>query len=145
MSLLKDVRIFQRQEVQNPRGWLLKPFTGEEGRPVGEVYVVHSRPGEIRGQHFHRRAFELFTLLEGEASLELLDVASGERSRITLSEKERLTVEVPPGLAHAVVAEGERPMLLLAVATEAYDPEDTVPWPVLQPSPASKLNRGQGA
>lgn len=128
MSLRERIRVFNRMPAHDARGWLLKPFTGQEGHEAREVYVVYSLPGQVRGQHYHRLATELFTVLEGQARLELLELHSGARCALTLRSEEPMTVEVPPGVAHAIIAEGAGPLMLLAVATQPYDPADTLPY-----------------
>jgi oxalate decarboxylase/phosphoglucose isomerase-like protein (cupin superfamily) len=97
---------------------------------IGEVYATLSAPGEVRGHHLHPRTREWFTVLQGQARLELEDPSSGRQRVLTLSSADPETVEVPPGIAHAIVAVGPDPLWLIAAASEPYDPADVVPYRV---------------
>lgn len=150
MALLDQVRIYPRRLRSDARGWLLKLMTGAEeglseareahpeGEGFGEAYAVYSLPGEARGNHFHPRAIEWFSVLLGEAQLELEDPSTHEQRRIRLTGpagrseggEALMTVEVPAGLAHVIRATGATPLLMVAVASLPYDPADTVAYPV---------------
>ena len=66
-------------------------------------------------------------MVEGNAILHLLDVATGERAQIELSAKEPRTVYVPPRVAHLFVnASNTETMMLLAYSDRKYDSQGTV-------------------
>lgn len=132
MTALDLVRVIPRQRRSDARGWLLKVLSGDEpelSQRLGEVYLVQAAPGEVRGNHYHRRTSEWFTLVQGTAELALRDEGSGARRVLRLSAKEPVTVHVPAGISHAFRAEaGAREgMLLVAYADERYDPADIFP------------------
>ena len=140
MSALDDVRVIPRQRRADERGWLLKVVVGDEpglSQRLGEVYLVSAAPGEIRGNHFHRRTSEWFTLVQGVAQLALRDEASGARRVLHLSADDPVTVHVPAGIAHAFRADREhaRAMLLVAYADERYDPKDIHPVSLFDDEP----------
>jgi dTDP-4-dehydrorhamnose 3,5-epimerase-like enzyme len=135
MSLLDQVQFIPRRLIADERGWFLKVIDGgEEHIPasVGEVYLTHAVPGQARGNHFHPRAAEWFTVVQGRALLQVADPQSGERAEWWLDAAAPQTVYVPAGLAHVFVnpADSTEPFLLIAYASDRYDPADTVPHPV---------------
>ena len=136
MSILERVIEFPRSRHADPRGWLVKTLTGSEPylpEGVGEIYVVMAAPGQVRGNHYHPRTAEWFTVLMGAARLSLLDPVNGERREMRLDGERPTTVYVPPGIAHAFCTPNgsDAPMLLLAYADRPYDPEDVIPVEVL--------------
>ena len=90
---------------------------------TGEVYLTRARPGASRGHHLHRRMGEWFTALAGAGWLVICDPDTGERARYRLDGQR---VYVPPGLAHALFAEGDEDFVVLALADRAHDPDDVV-------------------
>ena len=123
--------MIERKKLGDDRGWFMKVIDGkEEGLPAhtGEVYLTHaSGKGQVRGNHYHEKAKEWFTLLQGDAELKLMDMNTEEVITIKLSSDEPKTIVIPPGVAHAFLNTKEEPFLLLAYTDELYDPADTIP------------------
>ena len=129
MSQIDKVQIIPRRLIYDDRGWFLKAITGtEQGIPshTGEVYLTMCKPGQGRGGHYHPKAVEWFTLIEGEAVLRLEDVATHERRDIEMSLEKAITVFVPNNVAHIVVNNGDDDFTLLAYTDKLYDPVDTI-------------------
>ena len=132
MKLKDKITIIERKKLGDSRGWFMKVIDGkEEGLPdhTGEIYLTHaSDKGQVRGNHYHDKAKEWFTLLQGKAELKLMDMNTKEVIIIELSENEPKTIVIPPGVAHAFLNPEEEPFLLLAYTDELYDPVDTMPY-----------------
>ena len=95
MSQIDKVRIIPRRLISDERGWFLKAITGtEEDIPshTGEVYLTMGKPGQGKGGHYHPEAVEWFTVIEGEAVLQLEDIATHERRDIEMSLEKAITV-----------------------------------------------------
>ncbi|HVU13443.1 MAG TPA: WxcM-like domain-containing protein [Phototrophicaceae bacterium] len=132
MSKLDEVQIIPRDLKADPRGWLLKVLTGTEdhlGSEIGEIYLTLAQPGQARGNHYHRKTQEWFTVVQGSATLILGDPESGARRELHLSADTPVTVYVPSGVSHVFVnaADATTPMLLVAYADQRYQPDDTIP------------------
>lgn len=131
MALKDKITIIERKKLGDSRGWFLKVIDGkEEGLPkhTGEIYLTHaSGLNQVRGNHYHPKATEWFTLIEGHAELKLKDMQTEELYSIMLSEDIPQTVVIPPNVAHAFVNVKEDPFLLLAYTDVLYDPADTIP------------------
>ena len=132
MKLEDKIAIIERKKLSDSRGWFLKAITGKEtGLPAytGEIYLTcASGFGQVRGNHYHHKAKEWFTLLEGDAELKLMDMETKEIMTIMLSSDNPKTVVVPPAVAHAFLNTAEKHFLLLAYTDELYDPQDTIPY-----------------
>ena len=135
MRLIEDVELLPRRLITDQRGWFLKVIEGTEkgmSQEVGEVYLTQAKPGQIRGNHYHRLANEWFTIVNGQAHVILQDLSGGKRRELNLSSEEPLTLFVPAGIAHCFVnASDKDDFLLVAYSDQYYDPLDTVEYSLL--------------
>jgi dTDP-4-dehydrorhamnose 3,5-epimerase-like enzyme len=130
-SALDDVRLIERRQFTDGRGWLLKAMDGKEeflSPQFGEIYVVMASAGQIRANHYHPRTSEWFTVVMGRALLRIGDPETGKHRDLLLDAATPQTVFIPAGVAHAFrnSAGNGGELLLLAYADHAYDPTDTV-------------------
>lgn len=131
MSSLNDVLMVSLEQHSDARGVLFEVYRQDrvlfEAR---QVYVSTSRPGAVRGNHFHKRKTESFCVISGTANLSLVDVKSGEYKVLRLDGTRPQLVAIPPGIGHAIVASGQSEMLLLIIVSEEYNPNDsdTIPF-----------------
>ncbi|HET7230257.1 MAG TPA: glycosyltransferase [Longimicrobium sp.] len=135
---LEQVRVLTQPRHQDTRGYLQKVLTSTEcdGHPPrGEVYVTSARPGEAKGNHYHSRMGEWFSVVQGEGTVEIVDPGSARRMAVAVSAAEPRSVYVPPGLAHAVVNHGGTELVCVAWAEAEHDPADVHPYPVWPPAP----------
>ena len=131
MSQIEKVRLIPRRLISDERGWFLKAITGtEQDIPAhtGEVYLTMGRPGRSKGGHYHPKALEWFTLIEGTAVLRLEDTVTHERMDIEMSLEKAITVFVPNNVAHIITNAGDGDFIMLAYTDALYDPSDTVPY-----------------
>ena len=133
MSQIDKVRIIPRRLISDERGWFLKAITGtEEHIPshTGEVYLTMGKPGQGKGGHYHPEAVEWFTVIEGEAILQLEDIATHERRDIEMSLEKAITVFIPNNVAHIVKNNSDKEFILLAYTDKLYDPKDTISYAI---------------
>ncbi|WP_314666922.1 polysaccharide biosynthesis C-terminal domain-containing protein [Prevotella aurantiaca] len=133
MANIDNVHIIQRRFIADNRGWFLKAITGtEEGIPshTGEVYLTMGKPGQSKGGHYHPKAVEWFTIIEGSAILKLEDIKTHERKDIEMSLEKAITVFIPNNVAHVVVNNSDKDFILLAYTDRLYDPNDTVQYSI---------------
>jgi dTDP-4-dehydrorhamnose 3,5-epimerase-like enzyme len=131
MNLVEKIEIINRNILNDENGWFLKVINGtERNMPgyTGEFYVVSAKCGCIRGGHYHEKATEWFTLIEGHAILTLTDIDTKDSLEIELSSKSPKTIVVPPRIAHSFLNTSKRKFILLAYTNQHYKPEDTIPF-----------------
>lgn len=131
MSLQDKIRIIPRRLIKDERGWFFKAITGTEAELpsyTGEVYLTMGTSGQIKGGHYHPKALEWFTVIEGFAILRLKDINTGETLEIPMSLNESKSVFVPNYIAHEFMNVGDDNMLILAYTDRLYDPEDTIKY-----------------
>ena len=95
----------------------------------GELYVVHSCKGAVRGNHYHRLTTEWFLVVQGKGTLRLAIPGRPEEREYLLDAAHQAVLKIPPGIAHRFIAEEEGTTILMAVADREYDEKspDTVP------------------
>ena len=133
MSQIEKVKVIPRRLLKDERGWFLKVITGtEEDIPshTGEVYLTMGKPGQGKGGHYHPEAVEWFTVIEGEAVLQLEDIATHERRDIEMSLEKAITVFIPNNVAHIVKNNSDKEFILLAYTDKLYDPKDTISYTI---------------
>jgi len=101
------------------RGYLME-FANEGG----QVFVARSHPGMVRGNHYHLRKSERFTVLEGSGLLSIRKRGTNVIHEHWLTGDRPEIVTVQPGEVHAIVNEGAGDMVLVAWASEIFDPTD---------------------
>ena len=131
--MIEQVKIINRKLIKDERGWFFKAITGkEENLPdhTGEVYLTMGKPGQSKGGHYHPKAIEWFTVIEGNALLKLEDIETKERMEIEMSLEKAITVFIPNNVAHIVVNNGDKDFILLAYTDKLYDPADTIAYTI---------------
>lgn len=131
MSQIEKVKIIPRRLITDERGWFFKAITGtEENIPnhTGEVYLTMGKPGQSKGGHYHPKAVEWFTVIEGKALLKLEDIETKERMEIEMSLEKAQSVFVPNGVAHFFENAGDTDFITLAYTDLLYDPADTIAY-----------------
>lgn len=133
-TLAERVTVIPRQFMCDERGWFLKVITGTEDNipsHTGEVYLTMGKPGQAKGGHFHPKAVEWFTIIEGNVVLKLEDVNTHERLDIDMSLDKAITVFIPNNVAHLVVNNSsDKNFILLAYTDILYDPKDTIEYAI---------------
>ena len=133
MAIQDKIRIIPRRLIKDERGWFFKAITGTEvdiPSHTGEVYLTMATPGQIKGGHYHPKALEWFTVIEGSAILRLEDIITHEKLEIPMSIDEPKSVFVPNNIAHDFKNVGDDNMIVLAYTNRLYDPLDTIKYKI---------------
>lgn len=111
----------RRLEVRSDaRGLVFEPLTGDELAGMRNVHVVLTRPGNVRGNHYHRRGTEQLVVL-GPATVRARVAGEVRQTEVPAGAAWRFTF--PPGMSHAVRA-GEQDGVLVAFSDQPHDPND---------------------
>jgi UDP-2-acetamido-2,6-beta-L-arabino-hexul-4-ose reductase len=116
-------------ERTDARGTLAEVVKSSQG---GQIFVSVTRPGAVRGRHFHDTKVEKFLVLRGQAAIDMRDVRTDEQWRIETSGERWEVIDIPPGVAHKITAVGSDELVMLFWANEPFDPArpDTYSAPV---------------
>jgi dTDP-4-dehydrorhamnose 3,5-epimerase len=132
------------------RGSVAEVYRGSwraAARPMLQVNLSISRPGVLRGLHFHREQSDYWVPVAGTAFVALFDLrrdspTAGAKAELRIGDEARRALLIPPGVAHGFYAESG---LSLLYFVDAYytgedefglawdDPEVGIDWPTRDP------------
>ena len=90
----------------------------------GQVSVNISKPGIIKGQHWHHTKHEKFLVVKGEGLIQFRKV-DGSMAKVIdyrVSGAKLEVVRIPPGYTHNIINTGTEDMVTLMWANEVFDP-----------------------
>ncbi|MDR3364537.1 MAG: NAD-dependent epimerase/dehydratase family protein [Clostridiales Family XIII bacterium] len=89
---------------------------------AGQVSVSISKPGVIRGNHFHDTKMERFIVVKGSARIRFRHVLTDEAMEFDVCGERQEIVTIPVGYTHSIENTGDE-MILLIWGNEELDPE----------------------
>jgi len=104
------------------RGYLfetVKSFIG------GQTFYSVSKPGIVRGNHFHTRKIERFCVIEGEAIIRLRRVGTDKVIEYSVTGKEPSFVDIPVFHTHNIENTGKSELKTFFWTNELFDTEDS--------------------
>lgn len=112
------------------RGELVECVRAHGGQ--GQTFVSTTRPGQVRGQHFHLEKVERFVVLKGEAQISLRRLFADDVVRLRVRGDDPVAVDMPTMWTHALTNTGRADITTLFWSHELYDPArpDTFAEPV---------------
>lgn len=128
---IAGVRLLRLSPHADDRGSLTEAYRRAwlpGGREAVQANLSVSRPGVLRGLHWHRRQADYWCVLSGSAYMALVDLREGSPTRLATFERRieasehRLGLWIPPGVAHGFYAETE--VSLLYLVDEYFSGED---------------------
>ncbi|MGA7219458.1 MAG: hypothetical protein WBX38_14140 [Candidatus Sulfotelmatobacter sp.] len=94
---------------------------------IADVHLASTKPGAIRGNHYHLRKQEAIIFLPGAAwSLHWDDGEGTELQRSSFGGSNAVLALISPGASHAVRNDGTAALWLIAFSSEAYDPAQII-------------------
>lgn len=97
----------------------------------GQVSLNVSKPGIIKGEHWHRTKHEKFIVIQGEGIIRLRKPGDSTPISYRVSGENRTVVDIPPGYAHNIENVGQSDLYTLMWINERFDPADTDAYPLL--------------
>lgn len=120
---------YELKELQghvDERGCLIEIIKSIEIEEIMEqVYFSTTRPGAVRGNHYHKRKVEWFSVIKGISKFVLEDCVSKEKKHeIILSGDKPMIIKINPNTSHAIQNIGSEDMHLIVIASEVFNPSD---------------------
>lgn len=94
----------------------------------GQVSVNISKPGIIKGNHWHHTKNEKFLVVSGQAVIRFRKVGTEEVREYHVSADKPEVVDIPPGYTHNIENRGETDLVTIMWANELFDPEHPDTW-----------------
>lgn len=90
----------------------------------GQVSFSTTIPGITRGNHYHTRKIERFTVIKGKARIQLRKIGTEEVLNFELDGSEPAYVDMPIWYTHNITNIGKDELYTQFWINEWYDPED---------------------
>lgn len=111
-----------RPEVRkDDRGQLFEIIRLANG---GQVFFSTTKPGVIRGNHFHTRKVEWFCVVRGDAAIRLRRVADDRVCEFHVTGETPQVVSIPPLHTHQIENVGDEDLLTMFWCNELFEPAD---------------------
>jgi UDP-2-acetamido-2,6-beta-L-arabino-hexul-4-ose reductase len=118
---MKKVKL---RKHEDGRGYLVENTLPKILKESKHFFISKSKPGVIRGNHYHLRKSEWFYLIQGRGVLYIEDIKNKKRNKIILDDKDNLIINLGPNKAHAFKNTGEKEFILLAFVSEVFNRRD---------------------
>ena len=120
-SYIED-RLVTMDSHSDDRGYLAETIKTNSG---GQSFFSTTKPGYIRGQHFHMRKLERFCVLDGEAEISLRKIGSTEVIQYRLSGNKTQYIDMPLFYTHNITPYYDEDIITLFWQNELLNKEDT--------------------
>lgn len=90
----------------------------------GQVFFSYTKPGIERGNHYHRRKLERYSVIKGKALVQLRRIGTEKIVEYTLNGDTPSYVDIPIHHTHNLINVGEEDLLILFWASELFNPDD---------------------
>lgn len=107
---------------EDDRGVLFEAVKGGGG---GQTFLSTTKPGIIRGNHFHLNKVERFLVLRGEAIIRIRKVLSQELYEFRVSGETPTPVDMPTLHTHSIENVGKSELVTLFWTHEPFDPNNS--------------------
>lgn len=103
------------------RGSLFELVKAQVG---GQAFLSTTKPGIVRGNHFHTRKIERFCVVQGEAVVRLRKLRTGQVVQYEVSGDSPSVVDIPLFHAHNIENTGEKELVTVFWSNELFNPDD---------------------
>jgi UDP-2-acetamido-2,6-beta-L-arabino-hexul-4-ose reductase len=90
----------------------------------GQIFYSTTKPGIVRGNHFHSRKVEWFCVLRGEAVIRIRPVGRDNVREFRVSGRSPEFISIPPMHTHQIENIGDDELLTMFWCNEVYQPAD---------------------
>lgn len=103
------------------RGWLLENAVPGFIREIKHFFIVETKPGSVRGNHYHHHKREWFVVLQGKAQVIFYDLKTKKKRRFVIKGQSKKFIETKPMIVHAIKNIGKEKLIMLAFVNEVFD------------------------
>lgn len=108
------------QTHADSRGSFTRLLTPDGG---GQISVNITRPGAVKGQHWHHTKWEIFVVVSGEGLIRMRRIGTGEVLEFPVSGRKLQAVYMLPGYTHSLINCSQTQDLVTVMwASEPFDP-----------------------
>lgn len=100
------------------RGWLTEFI---KSKANGQIFISKTKPGIIRGNHWHHTKVEKFLVIQGEAVIRLRKIGHENILEYRVNGEVPEVVDIPAGYTHSIENIGQEDVITLFWACEIFD------------------------
>lgn len=89
----------------------------------GQFSISFSKPGIVRGNHYHHTKLERFIVVKGKAKIGFTSVVDGSSYEFVVDDSDIKAVTIPVGYTHNIENIGDGEMILAIWCNELFDKE----------------------
>lgn len=89
----------------------------------GQISVNVTKPGIVKGNHWHHTKIEKFLVVKGKASIKFRHMVTGTTVEYIVSEERLEVVDIPAGYTHNIANIGTEDLVTVMWANEIFDKE----------------------
>ena len=120
--LSQDRFSFSQEKHSDSRGTFFEIVKVLGGQ--GQTSFSTTAPQISRGDHFHRRKIERFTVLSGHAKIDMRKMFTNEVVSFTVSGDEPVSVDMPTLWTHSITNTGDSPLFTSFWISEVFEPTE---------------------
>lgn len=117
-ALPEEDLAYPLNEQRDDRGKLAELAKSEA---AGQIFVSTTRPGIIRGNHYHHTKVEKFCVLQGDGVIRFRRIGSAGVVEYAVSGDRWEVLDIPPGYTHNIENVGSEDLIVLFWASEIFD------------------------
>lgn len=118
---MEELKRYPLKKREDARGWLMQCDDKNIAERMRHFIVSFSKLNVIRGNHYHKKKKEWFTILQGKAKLYLYNLKTKKFSTYILSEEQLELIEMEPYIVHALKNIGKKELIFFGVVDEIFD------------------------
>lgn len=89
--------------------------------PAGQFSISFSKPGIVRGNHYHHTKMERFIVVKGKAKITFESVIDDTRKEFIVDDSDIKIITIPVGYTHNIENIGDEEMILVMWCNELFD------------------------
>jgi dTDP-4-dehydrorhamnose 3,5-epimerase-like enzyme len=131
-----DLEIHPLRLAEDARGIVYEPITAAEMPAQQNAHVVYTRPGGVRGNHYHEHGTEIMCVM-GPALVRIREPRGIRDYPVAACEVWRFTL--PPRVSHAILNTGTETGVIVSFNSWPHDPTkpDVVRDVLIEPEAAA--------
>lgn len=90
----------------------------------GQFSISISKPGVIRGNHYHHTKLERFIVVKGKAKISFSSIIDDDHYSFIVSDDDIKIITIPVGYSHKIENIGDDEMILAIWCNELFDKDD---------------------
>ena len=135
---IKELAMFS-----DKRGWLTEILNDKPDQTIENIHYSYSKPGAVRGNHYHKHSTEWLCVTCGSGRIVLEDNATKEKKELVVSGDSPVLVKIPPKITHSIENCASVPMHLLMIMNEKHSSTytDTYPGHLISPTASKEVEK----